>query len=99
MKYVDSKEIVQVTSSNNRDLNAVVASATQTINFVKLTKLEAKLILILYRGKATEPLKAINRAEKEYSSTNIDPASTVYHYLYKQVKEIKDADGSTAAAA
>jgi len=71
-------------------MNAVVALATKVTANVKLTKLEAKLVLILYRGQASEPLKAINRAEKEYSSTKLDPKTTVFSVFADQVQKIKD---------
>jgi len=70
-------------------MNAVVALATKVTANVKLTKL-AKLVLILYRGQASEPLKAINRAEKEYSSTKLDPKTTVFSVFADQVQKIKD---------
>ena len=87
MKY-GSQQIGSI-QVQGQGLHVVIKSATDAINRARLTKLEALLCLIMYKGGTKHKLKAVNRVEAEFASTKMDPSTVVLRQIWKDVEQIK----------
>jgi hypothetical protein len=69
----------------------IIQNVSQVVFDIRLLRFEAKICLILFHDKATHPLKALNRAEKEFSVTKKLPEGSVFAPLWKRCEALKRA--------
>jgi hypothetical protein len=90
MEYSDRfRDISWSLGSAEVQFAALEASGLEVINKGRVSKLEAYLSLICFRHHAKNRIKAVTRAEEEFSASKLLPSEHVHPALWRKAEEVK----------